>query len=367
MKRFQPIADKMTLRRYVGSMSQLAGIKKYRMDDGPSRDVEAVDVRTGGGLEYTVLPGRGMDIAQLSYCGVPISYISKTGIRAAGYYESDGMNWLRGFYAGMLTTCGFGNVGGPCSEMHPVIGMRLYGLHGRLSYTPAEELAATARWRDSVYEMTVEGKLTESIVHGEFLTLRRRIVSALGEKKLNIVDEIENEGTQRQTMMLLYHMNVGYPLLDADARLIIAAAGAEGADETAKSEIEAYDRFHAPMPGRSERCYYHKMAADEGGKTYAAIVNDRLQLGVCFSFRPEQLPCLTEWKMLSEGEYVIGIEPGNTHPIGREAARRLGTLPVIEAGEVKHTEISIEVLDGGEEISEWEKRIVELRKKASKE
>lgn len=350
MNRFVPMRDRDTIRKYVGSMSQLAGVKKYRMDDGPARGVEAVDVRTGGGLEYTVLPGRGMDIASLSYRGVPISYTSSTGICSADRYEPDGMNWLRGFYAGMLTTCGLANVGGPCYEVHPVIGPRHFGLHGRLSYTPAEEVSATARWRGETYELAVEGKLTESIVHGEHWALRRRIVSELGGRSLKLQDTIENESNQLQPMMLLYHMNVGYPLLDADARLILAAEKTEGASEEARAEAGSFDRFHAPRPRWAERCYFHVPAAGADGKARVAMVNDRLGLGVLFGFDPKQLPCLTEWKMLSEGEYVVGIEPGNTHPIGRTNAAKQRTLTWLEPGEVRHVELSIEILDGAEEI-----------------
>ena len=47
----------------VGSISQIGGLRRYRLCGGLADGVEAVDVRTGSGLCYTVLPGRGMDIA----------------------------------------------------------------------------------------------------------------------------------------------------------------------------------------------------------------------------------------------------------------------------------------------------------------
>ena len=53
----------------VGDMGQLAGVKRYVLDDGPSRGVEAVDVWTGSGLAFTVVPGRGMDIHAAGYAG----------------------------------------------------------------------------------------------------------------------------------------------------------------------------------------------------------------------------------------------------------------------------------------------------------
>ena len=158
MKPFEPYLDKQSLRRYLGSMSQLAGLKKYRLDDGPSAGVEAVDVKTGGGLEYTVLPGRGMDIAWMSYKGVPISYMSNTGVKNAAFYEAEGMEWLRGFFAGMLTTCGLSNVGGPCDGSHPVIGGRHYGLHGRMNTIPASYVSMMENWIDDYNNMAEGGR-----------------------------------------------------------------------------------------------------------------------------------------------------------------------------------------------------------------
>lgn len=362
MKEFKPFLEKDKLRKYMGSMSQLAGVRKCRLEDGPSAGLEAVDVRTGGGLEYTVLPGRGMDIAWMRYKGVPISYMSVAGVSSAAMYEAEGMEWLRGFYAGMLTTCGFQNVGGPCDGTHPVIGNRHYGLHGRLSYTPASEVATYEDWVEGGYRMYVGGKLRESIVHGENMTLRRSVSSMLGENRVELHDTIENAGNRPQPMMLLYHMNLGWPVLGPDTRLVTASKSVRGANDEAQAEIEIHNRFEAPVPGRTERCYFHVPAAGEDGWTHVAVINDAMELGVQFSFRPDQLPCMCEWKMLNEGEYVLGIEPGNTYPTGRANAEAGGEQDILQPGEVRRVQINIEILDGPEAISAAEERIAAIGK-----
>lgn len=362
MKEFKPFPEKEKLRKYMGSMSQLAGLKRYRLDDGPSAGLEAVDVRTGGGLEYTVLPGRGMDIAWTGYRGVPISYMSNTGVHAAAHYDARGMEWLRSFYGGMLTTCGFANVGGPCEGSHPVIGSRHYGLHGRLSHTPACEVGTSEQWIGDRYCMAVSGKLRESIVHGENLTLRRCITSNLGENRIELHDTIENEGNRPQPMMLLYHMNLGWPVLGPDTRLYAASESVRGANDEAQAEIGIHDRFEDPVPGRTERCYFHVPAAGTDGWTHAAVVNHGLELGVLFSFRPDQLKRMCQWKMLNEGEYVLGIEPGNTWPTGRANAEETGELDVLQPGEVRHVQIAIEILDGPGAIAAAQERIAAIGK-----
>ena len=44
------------LRRHVGSMDQLAGIVPGERTDGTARGVRTLDVQTGSGLSFTVLP-----------------------------------------------------------------------------------------------------------------------------------------------------------------------------------------------------------------------------------------------------------------------------------------------------------------------
>ena len=63
MKHFNLSNDKSVLRKRFGHMTQLCGLKRYRLSEGRADGVDAVDVRTGAGLNFTVLPGRGMDIA----------------------------------------------------------------------------------------------------------------------------------------------------------------------------------------------------------------------------------------------------------------------------------------------------------------
>ena len=61
--------------------------------------------------------------------------------------------------------------------------------------------------------------------------------------------------------------------------------------------------------------------------------------------------------MLAEGEYVLGLEPGNTNPIGRLAAKEAGTLRYLQPGEVQEIHIELEILDGRDELSAAEREI----------
>ena len=357
MKEWKFEMNKRDLLNHMGSVSQLGGIKRYEFSEGKARGSEGIDIVTGTGLDYTILPGRCMDLAWTRYKGVPISYMSKAEIADASYLEQEGFEWLRSFYAGMLTTCGFSNVGGPCQEERRIFGMQQYGLHGRISHIPANEICTSGKWIDGKYVMTVEGVMRQSAVHAENLVLRRTITSVLGEKKIHIHDEIENEGQVEEPFMVLYHVNIGYPLLDKCSRLLTDSEGIQPAEEVAASELEICKQFQEPMLLRDERCYFHNLHVDSNGNAEVALVNEELELGISLRFNKEQLPCFTEWKMMAEGEYVLGMEPGNTTPMGRVNAREAGTLQYLQPGEVRYVDLELEVLDGLDEISAAEKRI----------
>jgi hypothetical protein len=95
----------------------------------------------GSGLNITVLPGRGMDIANASYKGIPLVWISKCGLNSRTYYEQSGLGWFRNFNDGLPTTCGLTYAGAPCTDN----GENL-GLHGRISNIEADEVCTNGQW-----------------------------------------------------------------------------------------------------------------------------------------------------------------------------------------------------------------------------
>ena len=91
----------MQLLRHVGDVSQIAHAKMYQLTDGNEKGVDAIDFRTGSGLNFTVLPSRGLDVSYAEYQGIPLCWRSSTGDVSPAHYEPDGLGWLRGFYGGL--------------------------------------------------------------------------------------------------------------------------------------------------------------------------------------------------------------------------------------------------------------------------
>jgi hypothetical protein len=344
--------NKRQMLKYVGDFSQLFGIKEYSLTGGKAKGVKAFDVRTGSGLEFTVLADRCLDIAGLSFKGINCSYITKTGIAAPEYYNENGIGFLRSYFAGFLTTCGLRNVGSPCEENG-----ESFPLHGRISNTPGEEVSATTQWIDDVPVLTISGKMQEARLFGENIVLERKIICKYGENKIILQNRVENLGFRREVLMLLFHFNMGYPLLDEDAILVTPTGKLTPRDEEAIKGENEYNQSQPPTPDYAEQVFYHELKSDQNGNTSVALINKKLELGVFIEFNKHQLFNFTQWKQMGEGDYVMGMEPCNCYVGGRVDPRNNGILEYLEPGEIRNFDLTIELLQGPEEIDSMVSKI----------
>jgi hypothetical protein len=335
--------DRDFLRKRVGDLSQVAGLKRYRLVGGKADGVEAVDIRTGSGFSFTVLPGRGMDIAWAEYRGVALNYMAKPGLASGAFYEPESIGWLRGFFAGLLTTCGLSNVGWPCEDEHPAFGKMKHGLHGRIANTPAEHVCVSDAWEPE-FTMRVSGRMREAILHGEHLVLEREIAATFGRSGFTLHDVVENAGFRPEPFMILYHFNLGYPLLDADTRLILPRCKTTPVTEAARKDSQSHTAFLPPQHDYDERLFFHDLAGN--GTACIKAINKRLDVGVAITYRLKELPKLSQWKCMREAEYVLGIEPGNCHPTSRVEHRKKGSLDSLEPGERRTITIDVDVISG---------------------
>jgi hypothetical protein len=347
-----------SLETRVSRMSQVAGVRLATLEEGIEQGVKVADVCTGSGLSFTVALSRGMDIYSADYCGRALGWLSPVGLAAPSFFEPEGLGWLRTFGGGLLTTCGLTYLGAPGTDE----GQQL-GLHGRFSNLPAGNVRVSRDWAGEDYEMSIEGEVTEAMpVVGEFVRLRRKITARMGESRFFVSDVVENFGCKSIPHMILYHFNLGYPLLDEGARLLLPSLHAKPRDEAAAVEAEKWAEVLPPAAGFQERVYYHQTGADAEGRTLAALSNPNLDGGLALyvGFLKKQLPRLVQWKMCAAGNYVMGIEPANCWVGGRGRARAKGDLQFLEPGEKRSYDLEVGVLCGSE-IALIEERIRAMR------
>ncbi len=337
------------LLRRVGNVSQLGGTRHYTLADGRAKGVAAVDVDTGAGLRFTVLPDRGMDISAAAYKGVNLVYLTANGEVHPAFYEPQGLGWLRTFSAGLLTTCGLTYLGNPGRD-----GDEDLGLHGRYSTSPAMRVRDNSGWDGDEYRIELVGTMEECTLFGDKIRLERTIGTRLGSRRLMIDDRVENFGYRASPFTILYHVNLGFPLLDESATLFVSSVKREPVDEQSRTGLEQWNSFSPPQAGFAEENFLHTMKADASGRATAALVNTRLGdrggLAAYVRFDAAALPYLNEWKLMDEGDYVLAIEPCNAPCENRAELRRRGLLASLAPGEKWSSRLEVGVLEGKDEI-----------------
>jgi hypothetical protein len=333
----------------VGSMRQVCGIELGVLDEGVETGVRFAEVRTGSGFRFRVVISRGLDIADADWRGIPLAWRSPSAIPGPWFYEPEGLGWLRTFYGGLVVTCGLATAGAPSVDEGKSL-----GLHGRYSTLPASRISVDERWEGNDYVMTLRGQVQEAVIFGENVLLTRGITARLGESRFFVRDVVENVGYRTAEHMILYHINGGYPAIGPGGRLISPTLKATPRDAEAEKGKGRYAEFPAPIPGYLEQVYYHELAPDADGRVRAALANEGFAGGKGFGFyvayRADQLPRFTEWKMVGQVDYVVGMEPANCLVEGRAKERERGTLQFLEPGERREYELEIGALENAEAI-----------------
>ncbi len=339
-----------TLRRRIGNMDQVAGVRIVLLDEGNERPARAALFHTGSGLEFTVLLDRCMDIPSARYQGKAMGWRSTVGDVAPAYYEAAGIRWLRSYFGGLLSTCGLGNVGAPDPESV----FNGQGLHGRIGNTPAKNLKVTQEWRDGDYILSVSGVMRETVLFGENLTLTRTVYTKMGEKRFWIQDVIANEGFREAPLMLLYHCNIGWPALDEGSVILAPSRFVAPRDDEARNGVKCWNRIDPPTRGYAEKVYYHDMQPERDGSVTTAIVNNRFNsgdgFGVYVRYNKRELPRFVQWKMMGEQDYVVGLEPCNCGVEGRQADESRGLLHRLAPGEKRTFNLEFGAINTREEL-----------------
>jgi len=338
------------LEERVGDFSQLAGVKRYSFTSGRSKGVEAVDVKTGSGLEYTILLDRALDIAWAEYKGIPLAYMTQAGVVAPQYYDSNNNEWLRSFTGGLMTTCGLSNVGA-ASEFDGV----KYGQHGRISTLPGENIIIEEVNEGSDHVILIKGQVKQVKSFLENIVLHRTIKSYVGKNKIVINDIVENRSTSQQPFMLLYHLNFGFPLVNENSGLIIPNSNIKSGKQEKEFDVTGYDKFNKPGEDFEEVTTFFETVSDKNGDVHFLLMNDRdnPELALKVKYNRSSLDKLVMWKHLNYRNYVLCIEPANCFIKGIEDEYRNGTLEYLEPFGKKEMNIEIEVLEKKEEIFMW--------------
>lgn len=358
----QPL-DRDSVRRVAGHPEQVMGAELLRREDGAERGVRFVRLRTGE-IDVDVVVDRALDIAGASVRGVPVAWLSPTGVAGPWFAEPRGMGTFRTFFGGLLTTCGLDHTLGPTTDSvahfeYPGRTVDEFPLHGRVSATPARLTGYGVDIDHETPHVYVEGEVRQATVFGETLVLCRRIEADIGGRTLRVRDSVRNDGYATTPHAILYHVNAGWPLLAPGARILADADEPRVATEP--TEGVDWRSVDPPGTGVMEQVWEHTPRVGSDGLVRVGIVNDDVgggrATGLEITYDPRTLPRLFQWRVMGAGTYVVGIEPGNLRIEGREAARDAGDLVQLEPGERREYSLDLRLLWGADDLEFATKRI----------
>lgn len=339
------MSKKQDLMKHIGTMQQLAYVRPVTYMEGRSTGLKAFEVKNGC-MNYQILADKCLDVCELTYKGINMNFLSKPGLQGRNHYDTNGEEAIRSIMGGLFFTSGLENICAPCN----IDGVD-YPMHGRIRTTPGEHLSADAYWEKDEYHLTVKGEMREAALFGENMVLRREISSVYGSKSFTVTDEIENESYREEPLMILYHINMGYPFLDENTKLYIPTRSVTARDKDGEGHEAEYDVMDTPKDNEPEYVFIHDLKTDENGDTEVLVVNRPLGLGLKISYNVKYLSYFMEWKSTASGDYVIGLEPANSSVYGRPYHEEQNSVHKLAPFAKETNVLTFTVLDGEEEIN----------------
>lgn len=271
----------------ISNFEQVASLRHYTLTEGRGVGLDVIDCDNGK-LRFLLNVTKGLDVMQLYHKGENVSFLSKNAFSARE------TGFLSRFEGGMLYTCGLDSVGG----------REGYELHGTYHNMTAEVTRAECN-EDGI---TVEAIIRSTALFGRNLVMYRRVSTAIGGETLSIEDRLVNRGFGNADYCILYHVNVGYPMLDDGAT--IEADVLENTTRSAWSETHkaTFLNMESPLPCKEETCYFLKLAEPK-----VSLTNKKNGKRFTLTYSGDTLPAIIEWKSMACGDYALGLEPASTY------------------------------------------------------
>jgi hypothetical protein len=267
----------------ISNLAQVAYARRMTVTDGAMQGLKIIDCDNGK-IRFILNESRALDIMQVYHEGQNISFVSKNG------FTDKSCEFIKRFEGGMLYTCGLDAIGG----------MDGYDIHGSFHLNNASVFHVECNDK----EIIVEAYIYNTSLFGENLRMHRVIKSEICSNKIVLADTLENLGFIDQKYCLLYHVNVGYPLLDEGAKLVADIDKITPRNDWSNLRQNDHAVMSMPVDGEEETCYFLDL-----NKPEVELLNDRVGKKFTLSYSNDTLPCFVQWRSMASGDYAVGLEP----------------------------------------------------------
>jgi len=320
-------------------------VRSRRLSGGRREGVLLVEL-VAGETKVFILPDRGLGIWKMMIGGVELGWQSPVAGPVHPAFvplgEPSGLGWLDGFDE-LVARCGLVSNGAPDFAAN---GRLVHGLHGRIANLPAHELTVTLDEEAGTIALAGVVDETRFLIHA--LRMETTLVLSADRPRIAWTDTVTNRSARPATMQLLYHVNLGPPLLGAGAEVVAAIDELAPRDAGAVADVATWNRYAPPRAGRGEDVHFARIRPDAAGIASALLVAPDGSHAAGLSWRADTLPCFALWKnqgAVADG-YVTGLEPATNHPNPRSFEEAQGRVVPLGPGQSVRFELALEHLAG---------------------
>lgn len=270
----------------ISNLSQIAYVRRYTITDGREEGLKVVEVNNGV-LRFMLNESKALDVMQLWHKGVNLSFVSKNG------FTKRETPFLNRFEGGMIYTCGLDSVGG----------REGFELHGSFHNIPATIIEC----RCDETEIKVVAETYDTSLFGKNLAMRRTVTTELMSDNVCICDELVNHGTKEEDYALLYHINLGYPMLDKDTEIISDPIFVQPRNKWSEENLAYRTVRKDCVDNEEETCYFM-----ENKTPSVSVVNKKLGKTFNLSYSNDTLPYFIQWNSSASQDYALGTEVATT-------------------------------------------------------
>ena len=270
----------------VNNSLQLGYVRRYTLSEGKENGLKVVELNNGI-LRVLLNESKALDVMQIWYKGVNMSFVSKNGFTVRE------LPFIKRFEGGMIYTCGLDSIGGRDG----------FELHGSLHNTPSKVVEVI----QNDDKLQVKAIVENTALFGENLALQRTITLLVNDNKFLLEDKLINMGVRTENYCLLYHINFGYPMLDEGVEIVADLSSVTPRSEHSEEKVLSRPVFEPPIDNEEERCYFLDNNSD-----CVSVVNKKIGKKATISYSKDTLPCLIQWNSPASHDYALGLEPSTS-------------------------------------------------------
>ena len=349
----------------VGGGAKGYKITKKTLNSGLSQGVDIIHVDNGT-FSFDILPTRGMSLWKAWLGKEEIGWKSPTRGPVHPAFvdmgEPGGLGWLDGFDE-LMVRCGLESNGAP--EHDPKTNQLIWPLHGRIGNKPAHSVEIGVN--GDTGEITVTGVVEETRFHFFKVRMTATYKTKVGEPGLSIHDEIENISASPCEIQVLYHLNIGQPLLDAGSQFVAPIKELVPRNDHAAKGIKSWNNYSGEEAGFEEQVYFMTLLGGDDGVTQTLLKNAHSTKGISTFYNTKQLKAYSVWKnttAVADG-FVTGLEPATNYPNPRTYEGKQGRVHKLAGGGKTNYDLRIEVHGNAGAVTKAENAIKKLQSQAA--